>query len=362
MTRMPALILAAALSLPVAAAAFADRASAALSTAGTTISVDAEDTPATAVREVEGVEDGETELDPFIPDVHASRRDAARAVAEQWARQVVQRRRQPATVRVMCPDDMSVPMLEGLRRKLVGVSVSECDGALCTSERAPADEAWLYVDVSSNSRRGADGTVGTGGTITIRAKGASGDSAMTRFVEKPWLTDFADFTAHTPGRWVVARSDPDRPAGSAAEAAREARVAAVDEVLPLVVARMGHEARVNRGEIHRLLESQLAGDRLVHDRFPQKYERPYGSLYREAVLIDASHSQLDRLAQEMRWSMESRRESRAKGFVSAIAVLLVTYALYRFANAFTRGYFTWSLRTAAAVVAAGAVMLVVAVA
>ena len=43
-------------------------------------------------------------------------------------------------------------------------------------------------------------------------------------------------------------------------------------------------------------------------------------------------------------------------------MLLVTYALYRFANAFTRGYFTWSLRTAAAVVAAGAVTLLVAAA
>lgn len=362
MTRMSPLILAAAFSLPLATTAFADRASFALATTGLTVNVDAEDTPATGVHEVEGVEDGETDLDPFIPDVHPSRPDAARAVAEQWARQVAQRQRQPAKVRVMCPDELSVPMLEGLRRKLGKVPVSECDGALCTSDRVPADEAWLYVDVASNSRHRANGAEGAAGTITIRAKGASGDSAMTRFVEKPWLTDFADFTAHTPGRWVVVRSDPDRPAGSAAEAAREVRVAAVDEVLPLVVARMGHEARVNRGEIRRLLESQLEGDRLVHDRFPQKYERPYGSLYREAVLIDASDSQLDRLAQEMRWSMEARRESRAKGFVSAIAVLLVTYALYRFANAFTRGYFTWSLRTAAAVVAAGAVMLVVAVA
>jgi len=57
------------------------------------------------------------------------------------------------------------------------------------------------------------------------------------------------------------------------------------------------------------------------------------------------------------------RQSRAERksvFVSAASgagVLLVTYSLYRLANAFTRGYFVWSLRTAAAVVASAAVLL-----
>jgi hypothetical protein len=36
----------------------------------------------------------------------------------------------------------------------------------------------------------------------------------------------------------------------------------------------------------------------------------------------------------------------------------VVYALYRFANSFTRGYFVWSLRTAAAVAATAVVVLV----
>ena len=51
--------------------------------------------------------------------------------------------------------------------------------------------------------------------------------------------------------------------------------------------------------------------------------------------------------------LDAERQTRVGGIAGAGAVLLVVYALYRLANAFTRGYFTWSLRTAAALAAAG---------
>ena len=300
------------------------------------------------------------QADPFLPDVYASREDAARAAGERWARTASSRQQPlPPTVRLMCPQELAGAFHEGLHAALPDLRVEPCDGRLCTSEAAPAGELWLYVDTSANNRHG---NWASGGTITVRARGASGDSAMTRFVDKPWLNDFAGFTARTPGRWVVARSDADRPAGSASEASHEARVAAAEQVMPLVLARMDRKFRSRQGDVQHLTEVQLLGDRMVYDRFPQKYERPYGTLYREAVLLDASDDQLGRLADEIGWSLQSRQQSQARGFVAAAAVLLVTYALYRFANAFTRGYFTWSLRTAAAVAAAGAVVLIVAVA
>ena len=43
--------------------------------------------------------------------------------------------------------------------------------------------------------------------------------------------------------------------------------------------------------------------------------------------------------------------------VSAFLGPLVVYALYRLANGFTRGYFVWSLRTAAAVAATAGIVL-----
>jgi hypothetical protein len=358
MSRSPLFLFVVAFACTGGAAAFADRAALSVGTGGASFKIEADDVdePATVVAGPVAEENA----DPFVPDVYPSREQAARAAAERWARAASGRQRPlPPTARAMCPQDLVGPFDAGLHAALPDLRVEPCDGTLCTNDRAPSNELWLYVDESTNNR---PGNWKAGGTITVRAKGASGDSAMTRFVDKPWLTDFAAFTTRTPGRWVVARSDPDRPAGSSSEASQDARVSAAEQVTPLVMARLDRRFRGWEGDVRRLVEVQLLGDRMVYDRFPQKYERPYGTLYREAVLLDASDPQLERLADEVRWSMQSERQSKVKGFVSAAAVLLVTYALYRFANAFTRGYFTWSLRTAAALAAAGAVVLIVAVA
>jgi hypothetical protein len=289
--------------------------------------------------------------DPFVPDVYPSMREAARALGGRWARQVSGARRQkPAAVRVMADDPaLYAPVEQAVREGLRGVRVERCDGRLCKDHTdVPADEAWLYVELPDDD-----------GTISLRTTGAAGTTLSSRFVEKTWVWNFSRYAAEHPGRWLVARSDPDRPAGTPSEAAREARGDAARELVPLVAARVG---RCDPAEIRRIVERHVLGDQLVHDRFPQAYERPYGKLYREAVLIDASDRVLDRLSTDVRGSIHAERQARMRGFVGAGAVLLVTYALYRFANAFTRGYFTWSLRTAAAVVAAGAVTLIVAVA
>jgi hypothetical protein len=309
--------------------------------------------PAPAARVVVEDVDENTELQPFVPDVYPSRHDAAGALGRTWAVQASQRwKHKPARVRIMSDDQALIaPIAQAIRRAIRGVTVEPCDGTLCQSTNAPAGEAWLYVECSARE-----------GTLLAHSTGASDAAVTACFVDKPWAADFGRYCAQTPGRWVVGHSDPDRPAGSASEAGNEARVKAARDVVPLVLARLGSAGRRNEGEVFRFVEAQLVGDRLVTDHFRQTYERPYGSLYRESVLIDASEAQLDSLADELRGTLASQRESRVTGFASAAGVLLVTYALYRFANAFTRGYFSWSLRTAAAVVAAGAVMLIVAIA
>jgi hypothetical protein len=309
--------------------------------------------PAPAARIVVDDADENADLQPFVPDVYPSRPDAAGALGRSWAAQAAQRwKHKPARVRIMSDDQSLIaPISQAVRGVLRGVAVEPCDGTLCRSTNAPAGEAWLYVESSARE-----------GTLLAHSTGASDAAVTASFVEKPWAADFGRFCAQTPGRWRVGHSDAERPAGSASEAGREARGNAAHDVVPLVLARLGRDGRRNEGEVFRFVEAQLAGDRLVTDHFRQTYERPYGSLYRESVLIDASDAQLDSLADDLRGTLASQRESRVKGFASAVGVLLLTYALYRFANAFTRGYFTWSLRTAAAVLAAGAVMLIVAVA
>jgi hypothetical protein len=149
---------------------------------------------------------------------------------------------------------------------------------------------------------------------------------------------------------------------SPSDAARDARLSAEGEVTQLVLSRLPGRFRRHEGEVARYVRSHLLGGSLVADRFPQTFERPLYKVYREAVLIDASDAKLNPVVADVRHRLQERRESLAKNLGGGAALLLVVYTLYRLANAFTRGYFTWSLRTAAAVVATGAVVVLVALA
>jgi hypothetical protein len=294
--------------------------------------------------------DADADARAFVPDVYPSRFDAARAAAIQWARFDPRRwDHLPNRVRVTSEDpSLFTPIAEGLRARVPNLRVEPCDGTLCRSEAAPPTEAWLYVSLPK------------GGGVSIRSVGWSDHIASARYVDKPWAANFADFCSRTPGRWILARSDPDHPATSPGEAAGRARASAAEQVAPLVSGRLPH--RYDRGDVRRVVEQRLRGDRMIHDRFAQAYERGYGTLYREAVLVDALDPRLDEMARDVRHALDADHHARVGGLAGAGAVLLVVYALYRLANAFTRGYFTWSLRTAAAVVAAGAVTMIVALA
>jgi hypothetical protein len=363
MNRLPLVIVAA---LGFAAAARADSASLSVNAGGFGVSVVADDRTGLAVeanplppepaRHAEPAPhpqpvaiDADTNVRPFIPDVYPSRPEAARAAATQWAKFDPRRwNNPPSRVRVMS-DDMSLftPVAEGLRAQVPTLRVEPCDGTLCRSQAAPSDEAWLYVTMPK-------------GGVAVRAVGWSDHIASAQFVDKPWAANFNDFCTRTPGRWIVGRSDLNDPATFPTEAAERARVAAAEQVAAIVSGRLPH--RYDRGDVRRIVEQRLRGDRMVYDRFAQRYDRGYGTLYREAVLIDASDARVDEMARDVRHVLDSERQTRVGGIAGAGAVLLVVYALYRLANAFTRGYFTWSLRTAAALAAAGAVTLIVALA
>lgn len=313
---------------------------------------------------------------PFIPDVYPSQAEAAQALAERWARGTTPPSDGGATtaVRVECPcPDLFGEFARGVARVHPTLRIEHV-APEAPAHRPRAGGVWLALSSSLSQPQSAarasraPSSSPTSGTVALTVIGAGGERVVTtphavRYVEKPWLSDFAGFLAGNPdGRWIVGRTHALRPAASAAEAARDARASAAEEVMRLVRARVHPDASRENGRLRAAVEAALVGgDRLVVDRFPQTYERPYGNLYREAILVDASEAKLAPLVAQLEWSTREHRESRLKRVLSAAGVFLVTYALYRFANAFTRGYFTWSLRTAAAVFAAGAVVLIAAV-
>ncbi len=111
---------------------------------------------------------------------------------------------------------------------------------------------------------------------------------------------------------------------------------------------------------------------MVKDQFVQSFPRPYGHLWQQAVLVDASPTQVTNVANDLavprtaraRASTVQRRVwywsvGRRVGSVSA--VMLAVLLAYVFANAATKGYYEWALRVAAVVLVGGGLLLVLVV-
>ena len=147
-----------------------------------------------------------------------------------------------------------------------------------------------------------------GGTLTLKVDPMPADlpsqsagPMSERFIEKPWLADFAGFvTARPEGRWLIGRSDPLRPALTPGEAA--ARPGSRRSTRSYGSSRRKWHVRSARTTT-RLRRAVLAhlvdGGDLVADRFPQAFDRGYGTVYREAVLINASDKALQPLVAEV---------------------------------------------------------------
>lgn len=100
----------------------------------------------------------------------------------------------------------------------------------------------------------------------------------------------------------------------------------------------------------RLIDRAFTG--LVRDRFDQEIRRPYGTLYRSAVLVRADKQETIRpMVEQLRRDIQSgeveklrRRRELLHTIASALGLGLVIFFVYSFLNAGTKGHFAWSLR------------------
>lgn len=163
-------------------------------------------------------------------------------------------------------------------------------------------------------------------------------SFETRFLNKPWVFHFDRFVSEHPGRhYVVGYSQ--KLASSEGDARRMAMDSAQSQV------------RIAAGRGVPLTIS----DRHVVDRFAQKLSRPYGDVWRQAVLVDVSGDAMQRTASVAvrRRDQHQEQESRVL-FVFALFVGL-TIAVCLIANALTQGYY----RNHLGVGAGGLVVLII---
>ncbi|HEY2588899.1 MAG TPA: hypothetical protein VGI81_24360 [Tepidisphaeraceae bacterium] len=176
---------------------------------------------------------------------------------------------------------------------------------------------------------------------------------------KPWVIDDVAFRNAYAGRqWIVGRSD--QPATTGLEAIASARADAARQLYPILRSRVREWPRDQRW-LQARVEADVDAGRLDSDTFVERFDRPYGTVYAGAVLVDASADHLQPVIH--RAATELRVRHRRAGALMALAgaLLIVTWLAYALLNSVTRGYITARLRVMAGIatiVSVGILLLV----
>ena len=173
---------------------------------------------------------------------------------------------------------------------------------------------------------------------------------------KLWAVDFAAYASTHPGRWVVGHCA--EPCLSEEEAAKEARVDAAKTAWRMVAGRLGFVSGEGDWLQERFMADVVAG-KLDADTLVERFERPYGTVWTESVLVDVSAGRVDAVVNSYRDELTDWRNRQAMVRRAAVLGMAGAWLAYLFLNAVTRGYFTTRLRLAAGVVTAVGVALLI---
>ncbi len=211
------------------------------------------------------------------------------------------------------------------------------------------------------------------GTVQIVLESADRQiTRAARFVSKPWAANFAQYVAG--GHGPVVRAEC-APAASFEDAQKEALSDAARKLAPYVKSAIGPTidgVEVDSQTIREAILAELRNGKLVLDRFSQQFDRPYGKLWREQILVDASPKQMRQLATVAEFNqaviddgkLAARNAERQTWWTLAVSLgglAVLIFAVYLVLNAATKGYYTWVLRLLAiGAIVAGVALAIVA--
>ena len=171
---------------------------------------------------------------------------------------------------------------------------------------------------------------------------------------KPWATDLTSFAAEHPGQWIVGRCAG--PCLSQAEALQSARSDASRAVFGIALNRLG-PAHGDQHWLAQRVQSDVQAGKLLSDDLLEHFDRPYGTIWTDSVLLNASPEQMDGLLTEYKSALQVRSD-RTKGIeFAAGAVTIGAWLAYLLCNAITRGYFSLRLQLIAGTITAMALLV-----
>jgi len=173
--------------------------------------------------------------------------------------------------------------------------------------------------------------------------------------EKIWVENFTDYVNRNPAqKWILARSQ--QPSTTETQAIAQAMDDASRKISRLL------NEMPNKGPILRppvtVTRTDILNAGLITDRFGQSFLGSAGTIYRHALLIDASPQKLTQLANQNMTIWQAGRTRLIRDIISAAGIMILICLVYLFLNAATRGYYTWSLRIAATVLILATLFLI----
>lgn len=175
------------------------------------------------------------------------------------------------------------------------------------------------------------------GVLAITIEGLSEPVAKSMsFVNKPWVHGFDAFASEFPGEYLMlARSALNTTESATHSQAIENAAQSISQAI--IQARytgLNHMWR----HIHDMTRQRLLAGDLTKDRFVQELKRPYGSVWREALLIRLEPDDLtDLMNQHQRFAVEYRHRSMGAA-ASVFVVLATSVLLFWVLNLWTKGY------------------------
>ncbi|UCD49836.1 MAG: hypothetical protein JSW27_20190 [Phycisphaerales bacterium] len=289
-------------------------------------------------------------------DVYPSKRAAARALGLRMdgpIRKVGDGSGLPSKViffREELDHDLATAFEEAARGMLAGVPcVIETD--IRNLDPKEVGIVLRFVDKEGQNTH----TDARGGRLVEARAFADGQPARrihVRFIEKPWVEDFALFASERPdGQFVVARSR------GTCISENEAKNQALRDACAQVSAAVGQKWPGRA--LLTVSPTDLLEGGFILDQFVQSFDGMSGQFWRQAMLIDMSAQKLSRLESRKTAEMHIKRITWARMILSGLGVLVIIVAVYLFLNMATRGYYVWSLRIAGTVLAIAGIVSII---